>query len=401
MQKLLLSSGIRFSEGLFLVLASYEWVYKMNFSFLFIGNVMLLLGIWALLEGLILFIFAFTSKNREKRKRVLGTLSATFIIIFIVDIAIRLTGVMNIYSENADGNYFSLAQQEKLNSWYWVHPPNTQLMNQKKEFLFDRKTNSLGLSEKEIRKEKGDKVRILAIGDSFTEGVGTSYHDSWVKQMEVRWARQHVETINAGIGGSDPVYEFALYRDKLTDFRPDVVIVTINASDITDVSSRGGFERFHKDGTAGKEPPVWEWVYASNHLFRMILHRLFDYDTNLVKGTTSDASKKKAVRDIQKALGKFQQLTQKEGAELLIVIHPAIQNFENGKHTPFFGQAELAHYLKSHEIAYIDVSKDFEAEGTKVGDYYYPIDTHFNKKGYALFGNAVYEKVEEMDVLKQ
>lgn len=400
MQKLLLSSGIRFSEGLFLVLASYEWVIKMNFSFLFIGNVMLLLGIWAFLEGFILFISAFASKNREKRKRVLGTLRATFIVIFMADTAIRLTGVMNIYSENADGNYFSLAQQEKLNSWYWVHPPNTRLTNQKKEFLFDRKVNSLGLSEKEVKKEKGDKVRILAIGDSFTEGVGTSYQDSWVKQMEIRWERQHVETINAGIGGSDPIYEFALYRDKLTEFKPDVVIVTMNASDITDVSSRGGFERFHKDGTAGKEPPVWEWVYASNHLFRMILHRLFDYDTNLVKGTTSDASMKKAVRDIQEALGKFQQLTQKEGAELLIVIHPAIQNFEDGKYTPFFGQVELAHYLESHEIEYIDVSKTFEAKGTKVGDYYYPMDTHFNKKGYALFGNAVYEKVEEMDVLK-
>ncbi len=400
MRKLLLSSVLRFVEAVVLIAASYFLVTRMNFSYLFVGNALLLIGGALLFEALFIFLLVFIEKWREKKRAVLGRIRATFIVIFVADTMIRLTGVMNIYSENADGNYFSLAQQEKLDSWYWVHTPNTHVTNKRKEFLFDREVNSVGLSEKEIQEEKGDKFRIMAIGDSFTEGVGLSYKESWVKQMEKRWKHYNVQTINAGIGGSDPVYEFALYRDKLRHFKPDVLVLTINSSDITDVSSRGGFERFHADGTAGKESPKWEWIYASNHFFRMILHRLFDYDTNLVKGTMSDESMQTAVNHIKEAISKFQQLSTKEGTEFLVVLQPAIQNFKNGKYSPFFGQTELGSYLKSQKINYLDVSNTFEKKGTSVGNYYYPLDTHFNKKGYALFGNAIYEKMEKMGVLK-
>lgn len=98
-----------------------------------------------------------------------------------------------------------------------------------------------------------------------------NYEETWVKQMETRWKEQNVQTINAGVGGSDPVYEVALYRDKLVANKPDLVVLTINSTDFMDIVSRGGFERFHADGTAGKGSPPWEWLYASNHLCRMIM----------------------------------------------------------------------------------------------------------------------------------
>ena len=179
-------------------------------------------------------------------------------------------------------------------------------------------------------------MRILAIGDSFTEGVGTSYEESWVKQLESRWKDQNVEAINAGVGGSDPVYEFAMYRDKLTEYRPNLVIVTINSSDIAEVIGRGGFDRFHADGTAGKEAPSWEWIFAANHLFRLVMTRGFNYDFGLVKNADALESKRKAVKIIQEPIGKFQKLTQEKSAELLIVVQPCIQEFETGKHQPFF-----------------------------------------------------------------
>ena len=43
---------------------------------------------------------------------------------------------------------------------------------------------------------------------------------------------------------------------------------------------------------------------------------------------------------------------------------------------------------------------EFKKKGKSIPVYYYPIDTHFNKKGYALFGETIYEKIEELGFLK-
>lgn len=307
---------------------------------------------------------------------------------------------MQTYAERSEGNYFSQAKAEKLDSWYWVHTPNTPIQNQKKEFLFKREVNSFGLSEQEIETEKGSKFRVLAIGDSFTEGVGVNYEDTWVKQMETRWKKQNVQTFNAGIGGSDPVYEFALYRDKLTVYKPDVVVLTINSTDIVDIVGRGGFDRFHADGTAGKDSPSSEWIYASNHLFRMVMGSAFGYSRGLVKNARSEEIKQKAVQILKETIAKFEELTASENTKFMVVLHPSLHEFDDGINTAFYGQKELANYLKTEDIHYVDLSIEFKKLGKSIPDYYYPLDSHFNKKGYALFGKTVYEKMEEWRLLE-
>jgi lysophospholipase L1-like esterase len=348
------------------------------------------------MEAFVGVLFALIKNLRKRKTGIISTSRSTFIVIFVADVIIRLFGFMQTYPERTDGNYFSQARQEKLDSWYWVHTPNTVISNKKKEFDFERNVNSIGISEQEIKKDKGSKFRILAIGDSFTEGVGASYEESWVKRMETRWKEQNVQTINAGIGGSDPVYELALYRDKLTEYNADLVVLTINSTDITDIIGRGGFDRFREDGTAGKDAPSWEWIYASNHLFRMIMHGAFNYNSGLIKDANSEESKQNALKIIKEAIQQFNELVKEEKTEFLIVLQPSLQEFENGKHTPFFGQLELAKYLESNGINYLDASIEIKKKGTSIPDYYYPIDTHFNKKGYALFGETVYKKIESL-----
>lgn len=399
MIKFLLSTGIKLIAAIILLCGAYYIVNHSNFYYLFIGNILLLLGLAFLVEAIAFLGFTLFKGLHKRRKAIISISRSTFIVLFITDAIIRLTGVMQTYPERADGKYFSISQQEKLDSWYWVHTPNTSITNQKKEFVFYREVNSIGISEQEIQNEKGSKFRILAIGDSFTEGVGTSYEDSWVKQMETRWKQKNVQTINAGIGGSDPVYEFALYRDKLIDLKPDVVILTINSSDITDVAGRGGFDRFHEDGTAGKESPSWEWIYASNHLFRMILHGFFGYNSSLVKGVRSEESRLKSTEILKEVVSRFEKLTAENDTKLLVVIHPSIQEFNNGKYVPFLGQTELIKHLEKEKISFIDTSPSFEKKGKDINKYYYPIDSHFNNKGYALFGETVYQKIEEFGFL--
>ena len=399
MRQFLISAGIKLCVAVVLLFGSYYVVNHSNFYYLFIGNILLISGLAFLIEAIASSLFALIKNLRKRKTAIISTSRSTFIVIFIADLLIRLFGFMQTYPERADGNYFSQANQEKLESWYWVHTPNTVIANKKKEFDFDRNVNSIGISEQEIKKDKGSKFRILAIGDSFTEGVGTSYEESWVKQMETRWKDQNVQTINAGIGGSDPVYELALYRDKLTEYNPDLVVLTINSTDITDIIGRGGFDRFHEDGTAGKDALSWEWIYATNHLFRMVMHGAFGYNSGLIKNADSEESKQESVKIIKEVIQQFDELTKREKTELLVVLQPSLQEFDKGKHTPFFGQLELAEYLESKGVNYLDASIEIKKKGTSIPDYYYPLDTHFNKKGYALFGKTVYEKIESLELV--
>ena len=394
------NAGIKLIIGMLLFGGAVYEVKHSNFYFLFIPNILLLLGLALFSEAILSLLCSVSKKLVNQKAEIILTSRATFIMLFIADLIIRFIGIAQTYSERADGNYYSIAAQEKLSSWYWVHTPNTTVYNPKKEFEFKRFVNSLGLSEKEIDKNKGSGLRILAIGDSFTEGIGVDYEGTWVKQMETRWKSQRVQTINAGIGGSDPVYEFALYRDKLTPYKPDIVVLTINSTDIGDIVGRGGYERFHADGTAGKKAPWWEGIYASNHLFRMIMRVAFKYNFSLIKNADSEEKKHNAVKIIKETIVKFRDLTRKEDSKLLIVLQPSITEFDNGRHTPFFGQLEIAKFLETEGIHYLDASIEFRKKGKSVPDYYYPLDTHFNKQGYELFGKTTYEKLEALGFLK-
>ncbi|MDG1333362.1 MAG: hypothetical protein P8P74_13585 [Crocinitomicaceae bacterium] len=399
MRQFLITAGIKLLLATLLLLGSYFIIYYSYFYYLFIANILLILGLAFLTEALAFLLFALIKSLRNRKKGVILTSRSTFIVIFIADLVIRLTGAMQTYPEQADGRYVSQASFEKLDSWYWVHTPNMFISNKKKEFNFERKVNSIGISEQELKKDKGSKFRILAIGDSFTEGVGMSYEDSWVKQMETRWKSDNVQTINAGVGGSDPVYEFVLYRDKLTEFKPDLVVLTINSTDITDIVGRGGFDRFHEDGTAGVGAPSWEWMYAANHLFRMVMTNVFRYNSSLVKDSYTEENKRKSQEIIEEAIGKFKLLTDQEATRFLVVLQPSLQDFQDGKHIPFFGQTDLTKYMKENGVNYLDTSEVFKTKGNSISEYYYPLDTHFNKKGYALFGETVYEKIEELGYL--
>lgn len=383
------------------MLLSHWVITYSNYYYLFVGNILLLGGLNFLVESIIELITIVFRALRNRQPTLVSRSRAIFIIFLLIDVVLRLSGTAETYAERTDGNYFSIAQQEKLDSWYWVHTPDTLIHVDKKEFEFKRDVNSLGLSEKEISKEKGSKYRILAIGDSFTEGVGTSYEESWVKKMEKHWPKHNVETINAGIGGSDPVYEFILYRDKLVDYKPDLVILTVNSSDINDIGSRGGFERFHDDGTAGKEAPWWEWIYAANHLYRLVIHRVFNYDSNLVKGSNSQKSKSEAVQHIKETIQQFAELTKRNGSDLIVALHPSLHDFHKGKYSPFFGQESLIKFMRENEIKCVDTSIEFKKTGSDITSYYYPLDSHFNQEGYDLFGTAVYQSIENYGFLQK
>ena len=299
--------------------------------------------------------------SKENRIKVFLVIVSTILCLFVLEVSLRKSGTfMTELERGTDGIYTSFLRLEKRDSWYCIHPSDTTLHFFRAEFRFERKTNSLGLSERPISVDK-PHYRIIGLGDSFTEGFGVSQDSTWLRKLERQLNHNseiEVETINAGIGGSDPVYEYQLFKDKLLGLAPDLVILSINSSDIGDLAYRGGFERFRTDGTSGRDAPWWEWIYQLNHLTRLVAHNGFKLNHYLVSPSEDKEGRFRFVQLVGDVVAKLNTLADANDFDLLIVVHPTIHDFESeGYLDPEMGQ--FIAELKSSENQLIDVRHCF------------------------------------------
>ncbi|MBF0176070.1 MAG: hypothetical protein HQL63_04380 [Magnetococcales bacterium] len=99
-------------------------------------------------------------------------------------------------------------------------------------------TNSLGMKDTTPRTVPltFHGHRIVFIGDSFTEGVGISYPDSYVGRLD-HWLRpQGFDVLNAGVGSFSPTLYFQKIRHLLNTvgLRFQEVVVMLDLSDALD-----------------------------------------------------------------------------------------------------------------------------------------------------------------------
>lgn len=101
------------------------------------------------------------------------------------------------------------------------------------------------------------KIRILAVGDSFTFGPYVANEDTWPSWLEAilnarLFPSASVQVLNAGIAGYTIEDELAYIRDKGPRLNPDLVILGVSANDISDL--RPMQRRQFKRPTATSEP---------------------------------------------------------------------------------------------------------------------------------------------------
>lgn len=349
------------------------------------------------------------SKNAKAKIRLL--LITFSIMLFVGEMFLRfgLNKYSNYYEQNGSRNYLSIYKYGNT-SWFHVHEANNNITWAKKELSHIRKTNSLGLSEKEIAKQKAaNEYRIIALGDSFTEGVGTSYDSTWVKVLEkdlsIRVPSRKVTTINAGVSGSDPVFEYVLLRERLVSYNPDLVIVAMNQSDVTDIIMRGGMERFQPGERImiQQKGPYWEWVYGISYLFRHIIHDVLHYNWLLMKPDEISAKEQTATEDIRLSIGAFLNLATKRNFSIVFVFHPHEFEIKDGKYSPGAFNDLIADLKRSNSAHIIDLLEYYRAKEiiTKAnsGDFFWRTDLHHNTRGYEAMGHGIADKIAEFGLL--
>jgi lysophospholipase L1-like esterase len=107
-------------------------------------------------------------------------------------------------------------------------------------------TNSLGFKDEIVRAvpRVPSNYRILFIGDSFTEGIGNSFEQTFVGRISHKLLGQ-AEVLNAGVASYSPKLYYLKVKDLLENRKLiiDEVVVFIDISDIQDEITYSGFNK--------------------------------------------------------------------------------------------------------------------------------------------------------------
>jgi lysophospholipase L1-like esterase len=131
---------------------------------------------------------------------------------------------------------------------FWKLRPNLRLMvngrihDRPVEFFVS--TNEMGLRGRPVP-PKGKAVRILAIGDSCTFGIGVDDDLTWPAQMEKvlnQTGGGGFEVINAGVPGYSAFQGLRYLAERGLSLQPDIVIAGFGFNDSSSWASRSDFE---------------------------------------------------------------------------------------------------------------------------------------------------------------
>lgn len=112
-----------------------------------------------------------------RRLQVNLTIGSAAVMLLLLEMMLRYgLGTHVTYPErNGSRNYRSIYAYDNP-TWFHLYRPHESVRWVRREFTHERRVNSLGLADDEYSPAKRqDEFRVIALGDSFTEGVGASH----------------------------------------------------------------------------------------------------------------------------------------------------------------------------------------------------------------------------------
>ena len=391
------------------ILKFSKWSALFILTCFLIANIVLAIkGVISILLFSVVFAFTFLLveiclsliRSSTKTRSNVRTLIVSIIIgVLIGEISLRVWGKYDSYREKK-GEFFYNVVYEKTN-----------LDNKKLFEIFNTRLSLTNPSYKEGFESKAeDEFRILGVGDSFTEGIGTSNDSTWLKLLETRLNEgaglKRIKTFNAGISGNDPFFEYILLKEKLLAYQPDLIIVAINNSDISETIVRGGPERFLPDSTIEfREGPWYETLFGMSYICRVFVIEVLKYDWLFLTPEERKREESAAIDKIYLRLLQFGQLAKENDLNILLVFHPMIEEVVSGNMSFDETIEKLStepHLKVLNLLDYFLNEENMSSEN--VGDYYWENDKHHNSRGYELFAKGIEKnilKMQEYDVMQQ
>lgn len=317
-----------------------------------------------------------------------------FIILILLEVLLRSIGLYKTKHETSFGKYVYFFSGEESRGWLHSNPPNTLIHEATNEFVYDNKYNEFGHREISVDSFINHKgFKIIAIGDSYTQGDGVAYEYTWVKALEKKCndsLKNNTLIYNAGVNGSDVFFNNEMLKQKLLPLKPNLVIECINRSDILDVYYRGGQERFCVNNKlCSPNKKWWEPLFKYSHNVRAFLNIFFKYDKNLIKIDKFREIEEKGVDEIISQISKTQAICKEEKIDYLLLVIPNVNSLQ------FSGIFDTIDKKLPQQISSINVYdcmlKEFQTKDIK--KYSWKENKHYNSEGYMLLSNFIWTQI--------
>jgi lysophospholipase L1-like esterase len=279
-----------------------------------------------------------------------------------------------------------------------------------KGFSIPVRTNSHGYRGQDLIEPVPKGVyRILALGDSFTLGLGVHEEDIWVSQLEhllnvrktsvLRRNYDQIEIINTGVGSWNTIVQYHFLRQKGLRHHPDAVILGFFVNDyhvgdghfaIDDngflVTTQGGDTRLQLQALLYEKETKRNLVRRlidSSHLIRWASGRNMIFQERQLMATYNRKDKNR----VFDAVCGIHALTRSADIPFYVCMFPHVQNT-----VPSHDQEaldEMAELCRSLEIPFLrmeDALKNIEAESVWV----HPRDHHPDATAHALYANHIF-----------
>ncbi|WP_338792336.1 hypothetical protein [Bernardetia sp. MNP-M8] len=303
-------------------------------------------------------------------------------------------------------------------------------------------TNSFAFKDSSVfeAKQNLDKKQVVFIGDSFTEGVGVIYQNTFFGRMRQEFSTNNqIELWNAGCVSYSPLvyYNKIKYYTEVENFKIDYLWVFIDGSDIQDEINYKDFEPNCNEKFVPKAGTIEYYrynkkddnslldIYKNHSLLVRLVSNTYNkffadpeadekikYISNRLSWIDNDAVYqewgKEGIKLAENHMQKLVELCKEKNIKLTIAVYPWATMINNHKRQletwERFTQKNNIHFInlfpvfeeKVKETSFEQVNKKYFIQG----------DGHWNAEGHKLVKEAIktpFEKIvlgiEEIDSL--
>lgn len=269
------------------------------------------------------------------------------------------------------------------------------------EFREERRTNSLGMRDDEVRPRAPGELRVLAMGDSFTFGHGVSAAEAWPEVLAARLSSDDrpATVFNAGVPGYGIDQVLRALPERLAQTDPDLVLIGIHCSDVDEgwlwplYALRDGElvplpawrTGVYMQGILVERTPAW---LRSAALFQQIARRLPARDPFFQRPSGTRSELRAWTRDkIVAELAAISAAVRARGAAVAAVLMPCKEDLGAAPGVPY---ADLGDRLKAAGVSQVAAAQALrDAHGEDLGRLFFARDVHLNAAGNRALAGVV------------
>jgi len=279
------------------------------------------------------------------------------------------------------------------------------------EFKNRIQTNSNGFRDRQtFSPNKNGKLRIMALGDSFTFGFGVEEDEVFIKKIAENLQNSlstQVETLNLGVLSYGTLQELRLFH-KYKYLKPDFVVLKFFDSNA--FAEEGGndlvdnykfFYKYVKGKLNQKENYLSftrrarSFLKNSSNLYRWVELYFGGYLRKKYSPERENIElKNEAWQITADCLMEFDRELQNQNIKSFLIWTPFPSTVVNQDHSV----AKNIAALRLRNIILVD---SLEALGSNPMNYYYRLDSHWNSKGHDLGAKLISEKIIESGILSK